>query len=141
VSFVILTAYAPPQEPASGDAGAAGLPLLFVVAQVPASGSAGPASFPLLFNLATPIIPDPDPEPEPNPEVDPLDWRDHSPDLLLAISDADADGLIFEEPGTEEGEEEPEEAEELVLATHSPATLVFAETSLAALSFTDHTPD
>jgi hypothetical protein len=128
VSFVILGAYAPPGEPAEGDAGAASLPLLFVVAQAAATGDAGPASFPLLFNLASPIVVEPPPDPEPDPLFS-VDWRDHSPDLLLFLEAAAADGFILEAVP---------DGDVLVLVDHAPTTLLFAEPSLAALEWVDH---
>jgi hypothetical protein len=130
VSFVILTAYAPPAEsPASGNAGPASFPLLFSVAQGPASGSAGPASFPLLFNVFTEVAPDPDPDPDPEPDFV-VDWRDHSPDLLLVWGRAFQDGLVLEAV----------EGDTLVLVDHAPAALMFAEPSLTALEWVDHVP-
>jgi hypothetical protein len=131
VSFVILGAYAPPGDPATGDAGAASLPLLFVVAQAAATGDAGPASFPLLFNLASPVVIDPPPDPEPDPLASVVDWRDHSPDLLLTWGDATGDGFILEAVP---------DGDVLVLVDHNPATLLFAEPSLAALEWVDHVP-
>jgi hypothetical protein len=129
VSFVILTAYAPPAEsPASGNAGPASFPLLFSVAQVPASGSAGPASFPLLFNLATAVIPDPDPDP--GPDLDSIDWRDHSPDLLLFWEDEDADGVIIEAVSPRDT---------LAFVDHGSATtLLLARPVPTALEWVDH---
>jgi hypothetical protein len=129
VSFVILGAYAPPSGAATGDAGPASFPLLFNLAQAAATGDAGPASFPLLFNLATPVVIDPDPDPDPDVVVD---WRDHSPDLLLVLEPEGADGFILEELAVDA----------LVFAGHTPAVVALnEEPSIASLDFTDHTPD
>jgi hypothetical protein len=116
LSFVILTAYAPSAfGPNEGDAGPAGFPLLFLLAEEsnPATGNAGAASFPLLFALAG-AQPDPDPDPDPDPTPDGIGWDDHSPDRLLALLDHD---------DNEQGV--------LGFSDHDPATV----------SFTDHTPD
>jgi hypothetical protein len=127
VSFVILGAYAPAYDPETGDAGAASLPLLLVVATPAASGSAGAASLPLLFSLAVPV----EPEPDPTPDVDAVDWRDHSPDLLLTWGDADPDGFILEVPAADDA---------LSWVDHDPTLLVFAEPSLTAVDWIDHVP-
>jgi hypothetical protein len=129
LSFVILGAYAPPGSPATGDAGAASLPLLFVLAAVPASGDAGPASLPLIFSVASPVVVDP-PDPEPTPDEDVVDWRDHSPDLLLAWGDATADTFVFDDVS----------GDTLVLVDHAPTTLLLAEPSLTTLEWADHVP-
>jgi hypothetical protein len=129
VSFVILGAYAPPLAPATGNAGPASLPLLLAVAVPAAQGPAGAASFPLLFNLATPVVIDPDPDPDPDVVVD---WRDHSPDLLLVLEPEGADGFILEELAVDA----------LVFAGHTPAVVALnEEPPIASLDFTDHTPD